>query len=114
MVMPFATSHEQAEAMAKRLKMGCVADKKGGGCKVKADVMWEVLENAMSKKMTHSAIEWTYQKICDAGFECTYTTEMSKLRIVSIRQIESSSTIHFSTKSPHSCSYSRTAARFCP
>lgn len=50
MVMPFASSHEKAEAMARKMKAGCVADKKTGGCKVKAKVMWEVLENAMGEE----------------------------------------------------------------
>ena len=49
MVMPFATSNDKVEAISQKLKDGCVVDKKCGGCKVKANVMWEVLEIAMEE-----------------------------------------------------------------
>ena len=49
MVMPFATSNDKVEAISQKLKDGCVVDKKCGGCKVKANVMWEVLEIAMDE-----------------------------------------------------------------
>lgn len=48
MVMPFATSNDKVEAMSQRLREGCVIDQKCGGCKVKTNVMWEVLEDAMN------------------------------------------------------------------
>ncbi|KIW13671.1 hypothetical protein PV08_08862 [Exophiala spinifera] len=47
MVMPFATSTDKVDTISMKLKQGCVRDKKNGGCKVKADVMWEILESAM-------------------------------------------------------------------
>lgn len=49
MVMPFATSNDKVEVISQKLKEGCVIDKKRGGCKVKANVMWEILENAMNE-----------------------------------------------------------------
>jgi hypothetical protein len=49
MVMPFATSSDRVDAISQKLKDGCVLNKGGGGCKVKASVMWEVLDNAMSE-----------------------------------------------------------------
>lgn len=49
MVMPFATSNLKMEALSQKLKEGCVVDKKCGGCKVKANVMWEILDNAMNE-----------------------------------------------------------------
>jgi hypothetical protein len=49
MVMPFATSNYKMETISLKLKEGCVIDKKCGGCKVKANVMWEILESAMNE-----------------------------------------------------------------
>jgi hypothetical protein len=49
MVMPFATSNDKMEAISLKLKEGCSIDKERGGCKVKANVMWEVLDNAMNQ-----------------------------------------------------------------
>ena len=49
MVLPFATSNDKVEAISKKLKDGCVIDQKCGGCKVKANVMWEILEDAMNE-----------------------------------------------------------------
>jgi hypothetical protein len=49
MVMPFATSNDKMETISLKLKQGCVIDEKRGGCKVKSNVMWEILENAMNE-----------------------------------------------------------------
>lgn len=43
MAMPFATSDEKADAIAQKLKTGCVLDQDGRGCKVAASVMWDAL-----------------------------------------------------------------------
>jgi hypothetical protein len=48
MAMPFATSDEKADAIAEKLRDGCVLDADGRGCKVIASVMWEALDKAMN------------------------------------------------------------------
>jgi hypothetical protein len=48
MVLPFATNADKVEIISKKLKQGCVANK-SGGCKVKAEVMWAILEDAMDE-----------------------------------------------------------------
>jgi hypothetical protein len=48
LVLPFATTEEKAEALSKKLKSGCVKNK-NGGCKVKASVLWEALEDGLSE-----------------------------------------------------------------
>jgi hypothetical protein len=49
MAMPFATTDEKADAIAEKLRDGCVLDKDGRGCKVTASVMWEALDKAMNE-----------------------------------------------------------------
>jgi len=48
LVLPFATSNDKVDVISKKLREGCVIDK-CGGCKVKANVMWEILEDAMNE-----------------------------------------------------------------
>jgi hypothetical protein len=47
MVLPFATTDDKVDAISKKLKEGCVIGK-CGGCSVKANVMWEILNDAMN------------------------------------------------------------------
>jgi hypothetical protein len=49
MAMPFATSDEKADAIAQKLKEGCVLNKDGRGCKVRTSVMWEALDTAINE-----------------------------------------------------------------
>jgi hypothetical protein len=48
MVLPLATTNDKMDATSEKLKEGCVTDK-CGGCRVKAKVMWEILEDAMNE-----------------------------------------------------------------
>ena len=48
LVLPFATTDEKVHAISMKLKEGCVIGK-SGGCSVKANVMWEILDDAMKE-----------------------------------------------------------------
>ncbi|KIW94172.1 uncharacterized protein Z519_05488 [Cladophialophora bantiana CBS 173.52] len=48
LVLPFATTNDKVDAISMKLKEGCVIDQ-CGGCRVKAKVMWEILEDAMNE-----------------------------------------------------------------
>lgn len=48
MVLPFAITNNKVDAISEKLKEGCVSDKRGG-CKVKAEVMWEILDDVMNE-----------------------------------------------------------------
>ncbi|WEW55080.1 hypothetical protein PRK78_000508 [Emydomyces testavorans] len=48
LILPFATTSDKVDAISTKLKEGCVSDG-CGGCKVKANVMWEALDEAMKE-----------------------------------------------------------------
>jgi len=48
MVLPFATTDDKVDEISDKLQEGCVIGR-GGGCAVKASVMWEILEGAMNE-----------------------------------------------------------------
>lgn len=47
MVLPFATTDNKVDTISEKLQEGCVISK-GGGCAVKASVMWEILEDVLN------------------------------------------------------------------
>jgi hypothetical protein len=44
MLLPFATTREKLDEIAEALEKGCTKNAKGGGCRVKTDVMWKTLD----------------------------------------------------------------------